>query len=255
MTTDVSAYFQNLLQGQILTEQELEALRSLRQRIEAQLSILEGNPRFYYAGSYGKKTMIRARYDLDLVIYWPSTANFTIKGIYDAVGQVLRNEWQVVNSKTVCWELPFDGGFHIDVVPGRALDARYFEANLHRTDTGTTLKTSLKTHIETVRGSGRSDAIKLMKLWKERRQVPFRKSFLLEVMTIAGCQGRNFDDYPGQILGALRYISANIETCNVIDPANTNNSLSDDLSREARQGIKAAADAAIAAPYWSHVFG
>ena len=60
----------------------------------------------------------------------------------------------MVNSKTVCWEIPFQGGFHIDVVPGRALDASYKEANLHRTDTGTTLKTSIKTHIDPVRGSG-----------------------------------------------------------------------------------------------------
>ncbi len=50
---------------------------------------------------------------------------------------------------------------HIDVVPGRALDAQYYEANLHRTDTGTTLKTSLKKHIDTVRGSGRADAIRV----------------------------------------------------------------------------------------------
>ena len=160
MNDHVGAYFQNLLRAQTLSDQELQALRGLRQRIEGQLSRLEGNPRFYYAGSYGKKTMIRTRYDLDLVIYWPQTANYTIKGIYDAVGQVLRKEWQVVNSKTVCWELLFEGGFHIDVIPGRALDANYFHANLHRTDTGTTLKTSL-THIDTVRGSGRVDAIRL----------------------------------------------------------------------------------------------
>jgi hypothetical protein len=255
MTDAVRTYFQSLLSGQNLTQQELQALRRLRQQIEGQLSILKGSPRFYYAGSYGKQTMIRARYDLDLVIYWPHTATYTIKGIYDAVGQVLQKEWQVVNSKTVCWELPFDGGFHIDVVPGRALDANYFEANLHRSDTGTTLKTSLKTHIDTVRGSGRTDAIRLMKLWKERRGVPFRKSFLLEVMTIEGCKGKRFDDHAGQVMAALGYIRDNIETCNVIDPANTNNSLSDDLSPDARKRIKAAAAAAIAAQSWGDVFG
>jgi hypothetical protein len=82
-----------------------------------------------------------------------------------------------VNSKTVCWEIPFQNGFHIDVVPGRAIDESFKEANLYRTDTRTTLKTSIKTHIDTVRSSGRRDAIRLLKLWRERRGVPSRNRF------------------------------------------------------------------------------
>jgi hypothetical protein len=154
-----------------------------------------------------------------------------------------------VNSKTVAWELPFDGGFHIDVVPGRALDAQYFEANLHRTDKGTTLKTSLKRHIDTVRGSGRIDVIRLMKLWKVRKGVPFRKSFLLELTTIEGSKGKRTDNLEDQMIGALNYVRANIETCGVGDPANSNNSLSDGLDMNARRAIRQAADAALSAQY------
>ena len=215
--------------------------------------MLNGNPRYYYAGSYGKHTIIKQRYDLDLVIYWPHDCSFKIKDIYDAVGSTLKKNWKYVNSKTVCWELPFEGGFHIDVVPGRALDAKYYEANLHRTDTGTTLKTSLKKHIDAVRGSGRLDAIRLMKLWKERRGVPFRKSFLLEVMTIEGCKGTSATDHGAQLGATLRHIRDTIESCSVKDPANTANSLSDDLDKNARAKIKAAADAALKAQYWSEV--
>jgi len=248
-------YFSNLLEEQKLSPEQLQTLRELRATIEKQLSVLNGNPRFYYAGSYGKHTMIKQRFDLDLVIYWPHDCNYKIKDIYDAVGSTLGKHWEYLNSKTVCWELPFNGGFHIDVVPGRALDAKYFEANLHRTDTGTTLKTSLKTHIDTVRSSGRLDVIRLMKLWKERRGVPFKKSFLLEVMTIEGCKGTSTTDYNAQLSAALRHIRDNIETCSVKDPANTANSLSDDLDRDKRSKIKAAAQAALSAQYWSEVLG
>jgi len=41
--------------------------------------------------------------------------------------------------------------------------------------------------------------------------------------------------------------------CSVKDPANTNNSLSDDLGASERKSIKAAAEAAIKANYWSEV--
>jgi hypothetical protein len=247
-------YFYSILAGQNLTNAELDSLRSLRQKIEGQLSVLEGSPRFYYGGSFGKRTMIKARYDLDLVMYWPHTANYSIQGIYDAVGKLLKEHWTVVNSKTVGWELPFDSGFHIDVVPGRALDAQYYEANLHRTDTGTTLKTSLKQHIDTVRNSGRADAIRLMKLWRVRRNIPFKKNFLLELMTIDGCKGKQSDDLGGQVLAALTYIRDNIKTCSVRDPANSNNSLSDDLDLSARTAIHQRADEAAKATSWSHVF-
>lgn len=247
-------YLRGLLTQQDLSSAEIIALQNLRNQIQGQLSVLQGGPRFYYAGSYGKKTMIRARYDLDIVMYWPSTSTYTIKGIYDAVGQELRKHWNAVNSKTVSWEVPFQGDFHVDVVPGRALDAQYREANLYRTDTGTTLKTSLKTHIDTVRNSGRIDAIRLMKLWRERRSVPFKKSFLLEMMTIAGANGQRFNDLPSQLQATFVYIRDNILTCNFADPANTNNSLSDDLTHAQRQGIRAAADSAARATSWASVF-
>ena len=247
-------YLASILREQNLTTAELDGLRRLREQIEGQLSVLEGSPRFYYGGSFGKRTMVRALYDLDLVMYWPQTATYSISGIYKAVGDVLKKHWTSVNSKTVAWELPFQGGFHIDVIPGRALDAQYYEANLHRTDSGTTLKTSLKKHIDTVRNSGRADAIRLVKLWRIKKNVPFKKSFLLELMTIEGCKGKSTNDLEGQVLAALRYIRDNIRTCSFKDPANSNNSLSDDLDTGVRLSIERAADTAIKATYWSQVF-
>jgi hypothetical protein len=246
-------YLAGILRDQNLSIADLDGLRRLREQIEQQLSVLEGNPRFYYGGSFGKRTMIRARYDLDLVMYWPNAANYSINGIYTAVGDVLKKNWTHVNSKTVAWELPFQAGFHIDVVPGRALDAQYYEANLHRTDTGTTLKTSLKKHIDTVRNSGRIDAIRLMKLWRVRKNVPFKKNFLLELMTIDGCKGKQSDDLEGQTLAALRYVRDNIKNCSVRDPANSNNSLSDDLDANVRATIYQRANEALVAKYWSEV--
>ena len=247
-------YLEKLLKSQDLSISESQFLQHLRNQVQVQLSELPGNPRFYYAGSYGKKTMIRARYDLDIVVYWPHSAPYTIQDIYCGVGEVLQKHWSIVNSKTVSWELPFDGGFHIDVVPGRALDDEYYEANLYRTDTETTLKTSLKKHIETVRTSGRIPVIRLVKLWRERKQVPFQKSFLLELMTIEGCKGKTAGDYHGQFFAALTHIRNSIMSCTILDPANSNNLLSDDLSLGVRKKIKDAADQAITAKNWNDIF-
>ncbi len=251
MTND--QWLAQLLSGQDLAPGEVGGLQSLRDQIQKQLTEgSNGGPRFYYGGSYAKKTMIRASYDLDIVVYWPSSATYTIKDIYDHVGSVLKKHWSYVNSKTVAWTLPFQGGFHIDVVPGRAIDAQYREANLYKSDTGTTLKTSLKLHIDTVRNSNRTDVIRLMKLWRAKRSVPMPKSFLLELMTIKGSAGAT--GLERQMLAALAHIRDTIVGCSIKDPANSNNSLSDELSASDRKLIAAAARAAIEAKTWSDVF-
>ena len=250
----MNAYLSQLLASQELRAEELSALRPLRDKIEDQLSSLEGSPRFYYGGSFGKRTMIREAYDLDIVVYWPNDTKYKIAGIYLGVGDQLKKHWRTVKSKTVAWELPFQGGFHIDVVPGRALDSAYQEANLYRTDTGTTLKTNLKLHINTVRDSGRRDVIRLMKLWRARNKLPFKKSFLLELLTIYGCKGVSSTDLELQMTKAFEYIESSIESCNIRDPANTNNSLSDDLDADKRRYIRTKARAAIRAQTWNEVF-
>lgn len=245
-------YLRDILAKQDLTESEMETLRNYRERIQAVLSQLPGSPRFYYAGSYGKRTIIREKYDLDIVIYWPQGFSYTIKELYDSVGKKLKTVWTTVNSKTVAWEIPIQRNFHIDVVPGRALDAQFFEANLYRTDTGTTLKTSIKTHIDIVRSSNRRDAIRLLKLWRERKQVPFKKSFLLEMMTIEGTKGIN--TLPEQVMAALAYIKNNIETAQIKDPANSNNVLSDDIQAVQKQIIKNLATTALGSRTWDDIF-
>jgi tRNA nucleotidyltransferase (CCA-adding enzyme) len=117
MTND--DYLRWLLNQEELSQQQVASLQALRAQIEGQLRTLRGNPRFYYGGSYAKQTMIRSSFDLDIVAYWPHDCGYTLKDICYAVGDVLKRSWSAVNPKTVAWELPFQGGFHIDVVPGR----------------------------------------------------------------------------------------------------------------------------------------
>lgn len=154
-------YLQSLLNSQDLSETELSGLRKLRENIEQQLRTgLQKVERVYYAGSFGKKTMIQEQYDLDIVVYWASNCGFTLEAIYNGVGKMLAKHWKFVNPKTVAWELPFEGGFHIDVVPGRAIEASFKYANLYRRDTKSSLQTSIKVHLDTVRNSGRRDSLR-----------------------------------------------------------------------------------------------
>jgi hypothetical protein len=246
-------YLQDLLNRQVLTVADEGLLRRVRNSIESRLENLAGTHRFYYAGSYGKKTVIREKYDLDIVMYWSCDCGYTLSDIYNAVGSELQKEW-IAHPKTVAWTLPFDNGMNIDVVPGRAIDDTYRFANLYRRDVGTSLKTSIKVHIETIKDSGRRSAIRLMKLWKIRNNVPF-KSFVLEQMTISGARSSSLSELEPQLIAALTYVRDSIETARIIDPANSNNIISDSIQPWEKSVIKLQAQTALDARTWNQVFG
>jgi len=247
-------YFQNVLAGQSLTAGDTNALRSLRDQIQAQLSNFQGSPRFYYGGSYGKDTIIRASYDLDLVMYWPHDCGFSLADIFNAVGAELRKHWKVVQQKNVAWALPFEGGFHVDVVPGRAMDSGFKYANLYRSTAGSSLQTSIKVHIDAVRKSGRRELIRLLKLWKVRQNVPV-KSFILEILGVEGAKGTSVTNLEPQLAAALAHIRDRILAANIVDPANSNNNLGASMTAQEKLATRNAAAAAIAARTWNEVFG
>ena len=247
-------YLKQLLASQDLTTDQIATLQLCREAIEGQVAQLNGSPRFYYAGSYGKKTMIADSFDLDVVAYWPVGCPSTLKDIFEAVGPVLQQKWKSASPKTVAWTISFQGGFHIDVVPGRALDHAYKEANLYRSDKDCSMKTSIKVHIDTVKSSGRHDAIRLMKLWRVRNGVPWKKTLPLELMTIEALRGTSTTDLEQQLLKVFAHVRDTIERVLIVDPANSNNIVSDELGDGDRNAIRAAVQNAIAAQHWSDVF-
>lgn len=247
-------YLKQLLASQDLTTDQIATLQLCREAIEGQVAQLNGSPRFYYAGSYGKKTMIADSFDLDVVAYWPVGCPYTLKDIFEAVGPVLQQKWKSASPKTVAWTISFQGGFHIDVVPGRALDHAYKEANLYRSDKDCSMKTSIKVHIDTVKSSGRHDAIRLMKLWRVRNGVPWKKTLPLELMTIEALRGTSTTDLEQQLLKVFAHVRDTIERVLIVDPANSNNIVSDELGDGDRNAIRAAVQNAIAAQHWSDVF-
>jgi len=242
-------YLQNILSGQDLGDTELNQLRSLREQIEGALRAAYGStPRFYYAGSYGKKTMIKEAYDLDIVLYFPSTVNSTVKEIYNSVVQTLVKNKYSVQPKTVAIRLPYQGGFHIDVVPGRAQDATYYYATLYKNGENTTMQTSIKKHIDTVKPV--KDIVRLFKLWRLRQNIPW-ETFALEQTIVRALTGLNKDDLAKSTMNVFTFIRDNIERVSIIDPANSNNEIA--IPYNTRLLLKEKATNATQAQNWEQI--
>ena len=221
-------------------------MRARRAGIE---EILRGgwSPRFYYGGSYAKKTMIAAQFDLDVVVYFPAGTADGPRALYEAVERRLRGAGHAVLRHNVALRLQYTPGWHIDVVPGRALDESYEYANLWASEREATRQTSLKAHIAMARDGDR-DVIRLLKLWRCRNAAPVG-SFVLE---LAAERGRGTGTLAERFTRVLRVL-ARLPEVRLVDPANSANVVTDDLEWARKAAIAEAAEQALGAGSWDRV--
>jgi len=244
------SYLEEVLEAQRVDGLIEEALRARRQSIEEALTggWAEGAPRFYYGGSFGKKTLIAAHFDLDLVIYFPAGDP---KELYTAVERRLRAANHASSRHNVALRLAYTQGMHVDVVPGRALDGTYYYAELYANDRGSTRRTSLKAHIDLARSGDRS-TIRLLKLWRWRHGVPVG-SFVLELAAAHALARGPAATLEDKLECVLRFLAERFLEARLVDPANPENVVTDDL-READKGlVMSAAQSAVRAPGWEWV--
>ena len=186
-------------------------------------------PTPYFGGSRGKKTMIKESYDLDIVLYFPETTNYSIENIYDKVARYLGSSNYSIITKNAAIRVLKRENYHIDVVPAKRIKGSEDSAFLWRNEVGKPLKTSVVQHIASIREFGRRDVIKLLKLWKVRYQIDF-PSFILEQLIIRALKNNLNLPLNNAIIEVLEFISKNMETIRLEDPANTNNILTDSIS-------------------------
>jgi hypothetical protein len=221
-------------------------------------------PRLREAGSKKKGTMIKESYDLDLACYFPhddTTAGETLKEIYESVEAALAEKYHTVpkGSAIRIWDASAKTDFHVDVVPGRFVKKDDGDVFLYRrSGDKERLKTNLEVHIDHVRNSEVRDAIKLMKLWRERNSVAI-KTFPLELLVIKLLNEKKEKPLSDQLLHVWTEFRDRADNLSIEDPANpTGNDLSELLNDSVRTQVSSAATLTLQAVEdsgWEAVFG
>jgi hypothetical protein len=124
--------------------------------------------------------------------------------------------------------------------------------SLWRRRAKTWTKTNVDTHIRTVAASGVTNEIRVLKLWRNQKQLDF-PSFYLELSVIRALQLNPGGSLSSNVWNALLYLQDKFEAARIVDPANTNNIISDDLNNTERQRISHAATLARGAKDWSEI--
>lgn len=258
-------YLTKIIQSQTLgpDSDELKALRTGRSDIETRLRAAFGSsPTIRYGGSQAKGTLVKESYDLDLLCYFPrdeADAGETLAQIYESVRGELSKHY-VVEPKTSALRVrgTDHADFQVDVVPGRFIEEGSYDTFLYCSSREKCrLKTNIETHIDHVRDSGVTDAIKLMKIWRTRNGIQL-KTFVLELIVIDTLAGSTapLDEQLRTILERLRDDSGGMS---VKDPANPEgNDLTDAWNASVRATAAAVAASSLSiadAAGWEAVFG
>ncbi|MFH0815291.1 MAG: nucleotidyltransferase, partial [Methanobacteriota archaeon] len=193
---------------------------------------------------------INLKYDLDLCIYFWNNAFSSLSDMYNDVYKALSEKYPV-NKQKVSIGLTYDGD-NIDIVPARKIDEKTDDANLYISTNNSQIKTNIPKHKEYISQAKCRSTIKLMKIWKLRHALHF-KSFALELLTIRALESCNSNDLGDQVLHVLKFIRDHVENVKLVDPANTNNIVSDLVDQDDKVSMKNNAASSLGKQNWSEI--
>lgn len=181
------------------------------------------------SGSYAKGTANASGTDIDLFVSLHSTAEESLASIYSKLHRSLAHAGYQSRKQNVSIGVNL-GGIKVDVVPARQHSVGSTDHSLCRQKQNTWTKTNIDTHVSLVANCGYRQAIRCLKLWRDQKgfELP---SFLLEMVVIIAVNERPLRNLEGQISRALYYLRDRFASARIVDPANSNNVISDDLTQ------------------------
>ena len=190
------------------------------------------------SGSVAKGTANAGANDMDLFIALSSSTPDTLKEIYESLHDLASARWPT-RRQNVSIGIQL-AGFHFDLVPGRKQSGYQNWFSLWRNKAQTWTQTNIELQIQTVAQSGRTEEIRILKRWRTLAGLDF-PSFALELAVLQALHSHRRGDLANNVSAALEWLCGNMRTAQLLDPANTNNLVSDDLSATDRAKIAIAA--------------
>ena len=192
-----------------------------------------------YSGSYAKGTGVRGCTDVDLFISFKPALGATLRDLYWEVFAKAGEAGLTPRPQDVSVGVTYQG-VNVDLVPARLQPDTHTYHSLYRRKKDSWTQTNPTLHINTVIQSGRTQEIRAIKIWRQIHSLEF-PSFYLELSVISALQGRPMDTIDTNIWEVLRYLGSEFAERVIVDPANSNNRVSDDLTIAEKNMIRVAA--------------
>ena len=203
------------------------------------------------SGSTKKGTAVSNGTDVDLFISLTSTTSNTLNEIYESLFSFMKGKGFSARRQNVSIGIDYNSD-QVDLVPARRQSQYGNDHSLYISKKKSWTKTNIDTHISQVSNSKRLNEIKLAKIWRNKNNIDF-PSYYLELVVIDALYNRTAGATDINFLTALRFMAESLETKTYIDPANTNNCISDQISIAEKRRIAVAAESSASQQYWENV--
>lgn len=200
------------------------------------------------SGSFAKGTANASGTDIDLFVSLSETTTASLKQCYDTLFAAMANYTPRKQNVSINVKV---AGYDVDLVPAKRQGSSGTDHSLYRHKIDSWTKTNVITHANTVINGGRTAESRVIKLWRSQKGLDF-PSFYVELTVIAALSGKR-GTLSQNVWAVFEYLRDSFPTARVVDPANTANIISDDLTATEKALVKAAAGKALAAKTWGEI--
>jgi hypothetical protein len=204
------------------------------------------------SGSFSKGTANASGTDIDLFISVSPNVIETLREVYDKLDQALKNAGYKTLRQNVSINVMV-GGMSVDLVPAKRQSWLIEDHSLYRRKVDSWTKTNVAAHALHVAHSGRTEEIRILKLWRDQLGLDW-PSFYLE-LTVIRALGffSTYGDLAANVSRVFEFLRDEFPWARIVDPANSNNIISEDLTSAEKLKISAAGARARTIPYWRDV--
>lgn len=210
--------------------------------------------------SCAKRTAIRLSSDVDFLvslIHNCNENNWWLKAIYLSLFSTLKEFYKDMRKQNVSIRVN-TGNLEVDITPARKHLWNTNDHSIYLSKKDTRRQTNIQKHINDISNSGRTNEIKLLKIWRELNKLEF-PSIYMEYLVIEILSGKSRGS--GSLADNFMYVLSELAkdiwnplNYRIIDPANTSNVLSDLMDDQEKNAIKAQAKRDYNKIYLSSIF-
>ena len=203
------------------------------------------------SGSSAKGTALKGIADFDIFISLKSDTTETLKDIYNKLETSIKNAGWSTRRQNVSIGITHNN-LKIDLVPGKIQLGYQNYHSIYSSKNDTWMQTNIDLHITKVRNSGRTNEIILTKIWKHINNIDF-PSIYIELTVLEALYNKPTNNLATNFLAVLTYLRDNFVNSTVIDPANTNNKVSDMLYKYEKEAIATQAKTTLNKSTWGEI--
>ena len=207
------------------------------------------------SGSFAKLTAVSSVLaggsDIDLFISLAPNCKGTMKELYEGLYGFLVGKGFQVKRQNVSLGIKV-GNVAIDFVPGRLQEGSAEDHTLYVRRGDTWKKTNVQEHIHYVLYSGRTKEIRALKIWKRLHGLDFL-SFYVELFAIRAIAENPSNSVAANVWTTFQAIRDHLHDWCIIDPANSNNIISEQHTYDEKQKIVTQAKASLGKNDWNQI--